>query len=104
MFSSNAARFLLVLALLTGLLFVLTACGERIKYVEKPYRVEVSVIKPCVDQIPSEPDYETQYLEPDDSIGVVGQAYRIEVGQREAYTRELLAELEGCINPDVPRR
>lgn len=83
------------LGLLIALLF-LAGC-ETVKTADKPVLVEVEVVKPCIDAIPPEPDYETKHLQPDDPIGVVGQAYRIERQQRQQYTRELLAEMQGCL-------
>lgn len=92
------------LLILIGLVVLVFLVGcTRTEYVEKPVEVFKQVTLPCIEQIPEEPDYETQYLEPDDSIGVVGQAYRIERTQREAYIKTLRCELRGCMNPDGRR-
>ncbi len=96
--SGNAARILGVSALLAAILFTLGGCMST-RIIEKPVYIDTPVTEPCIERIPEEPDYETRHLQPDDPIGVVGQAYRIERQQRESYISILKAEMAGCVDP-----
>ena len=98
----ETARGYLTLALV-AMLLLLAGCGTTqtvTEYVDRPVRVKVRVTEPCVEAIPTAPAYETETLRPDDPIGIVARAYRIERKQRQAYTEQLRAELEGCKNND----
>lgn len=98
MFSNDSPWWWVAAIVLLVLFICLSGCTTT-RIIEKPVYIEIPVTQPCIQSIPDEPDYEINHLQPDDSIGLVGQAYRIERQQRINYIRTLRAEMAGCVDP-----
>ena len=82
-----------------AMLLCLVACGHVQERVI-PVEVKTPVMVACVDQVPTEPMYETAYVTADDDLCQLTDALLIERRQRMIYIDTLRAALAGCVLPD----